>query len=55
MTWERPKDTGPLVAPSHGRQIAWRHYVAELRLQGREADDEWLEALVTRYADEAET
>jgi hypothetical protein len=50
--WERPKDTGPIVAPAHGRQVAWRNYVRELRLQGRDADDEWLDALVTRYAEE---
>jgi hypothetical protein len=52
VTWERPKDTGPEVNPARGRQIAWQNYVRELRLQGREADDEWLDALVTRYADD---
>jgi hypothetical protein len=50
MTWQRPKDTGPEISPAQGRQIAWLNYVRELRLQGREADDEWLNALVTRYA-----
>jgi hypothetical protein len=37
--WKRPEDTGPIVAPTHGRQ-------------GREADDEWLDALVTRFAEQ---
>ena len=52
MTWKRPEDTGPIVDPTQGRQVAWANYVRELRLQGREADDEWLDALVTRYAEE---
>ena len=50
--WTPPPDTGPPVDPAIGRRVAWDNYRRQLRLQGREADDEWLDALVTRYAEE---